>query len=242
MCGRYVCRSDKQKIAEAFAAGEAEDFAFELAPSWNAAPQSTQCVIRISAQTGRREMLAMRWGLVPFWAKDTKVGYSTINARAESLLAKPLYREAARQRRCLIPADAFYEWRAGKVKQPYAFALKDDRLFAFAGLWESWKDRASGAALKTFTIITTDANELVAPFEDRMPAILNRADYGRWLAPTEANAPPIDLPLDLLRPYPAEAMKAWEVSPSVGNTRNDGPELLEPYQNAVPGQRDLFLS
>lgn len=197
-----------------------------FAPSYNVAPQSFQPVVRLDQETGERELTIMRWGLVPFWSKDGNAGYSTINAKAETVATSPVYREAFKRRRCLVPADWFYEWQKidAKTKQPYAIALKDGSLFAFAGLWEAWKDKATGKSLETYTVITTDPNELTEPIHNRMPVILHRRDYERWLTPGE----PVRLPVDLLRPYPDEEMKAWKVGPDVGNVRNNRPELVEP--------------
>jgi putative SOS response-associated peptidase YedK len=171
----------------------------------------------------------MRWGLVPFWAKDPKFGYSTINARAEEAPTKPAYREALKKRRCLVPSDAFYEWQRfdAKHKQPYAIALKSGDPYAFAGLWESWKPK-DGPLLETFTILTTDPNELMQSIHTRMPVILEPRDYDRWLDASRSNGgDPGSPPVDLLRPYPAEKMHAWQVSQRVGNVRNNTPELLE---------------
>ena len=223
MCGRYARRSDKQRIAEAMSAGVP---AFEIGPSYNVAPQTFQPVVRANRDTGEREIVLMRWGLVPYWSRDEKIAFSTINAKAETIASSPTFREALRNRRCLVPADAFYEWQKldAKTKQPYAIAMKNGAVYALAGLWERWKDKKTSTPLESFTIITTDPNELVAPFHNRMPVIIPRRDYERWLAPCA----PDRLPLDLLRPYPAEEMIAWKVDPKVGNVRNDSPELFEP--------------
>jgi putative SOS response-associated peptidase YedK len=179
----------------------------------------------------------MRWGLVPSWANDTKIAYTTINARAEEVATKPAYRDALKKRRCLIPADAFYEWQklGAKTRQPYAIALKSGEPYAFAGLWERWQPKAPAAdpkdpsaapipALETFTILTTDPNQLMEPIHDRMPVLLERSNYDRWLDPGDPARPPIDL----LRAYPAEQMTAWKVSDRVGNVRNDDAQLLDP--------------
>jgi putative SOS response-associated peptidase YedK len=228
MCGRYGRRADKQRIAEMMQAGDTNVFDVDFAPSYNVAPQTMQPVIRLDPDTGRRELAMMRWGLVPFWSKDGKAGYSTINARAETITTSPAYRESVKRRRCLVPVEFFFEWQKldAKTKQPYAIALTDGNLFAFAGLWETWRDKANGKTLESYTIITTDPNELMEPFHDRMPAILDPKDYERWLAPAE----PSQLPVDLLRPYPAEEMKAWKVSTDVGNVRNNRPELIDPVE------------
>lgn len=195
-----------------------------LEPSYNAAPQSFQPVVKLDSETGERELTVMRWGLVPFWSKDGKAAFNTINARAESIATSPAFREAWKRRRCLVPADWFYEWKKldEKAKQPYAIAMKNDSLFAFAGLWETWRDKAGEQELQTYTIVTTDANELMEQIHNRMPVIVEPKDYERWMAPTD----PAHLPVDLLKPYPAEQMKAWKVSRAVGNTRNNDPSLI----------------
>jgi putative SOS response-associated peptidase YedK len=227
MCGRYGRRADKQRIAEWMQAHDTNVFddAY-LAPSYNVAPQSWQPVVRLGPETGERELTVMRWGLVPFWSKEAKAAFNTINAKAETIATSPAYREAWKRRRCLIPAEWFYEWHRidEKTRQPFAMGMKDGSLFAFAGLWETWKDKETGKTLETYTIITTDPNELMEPIHNRMPVIVPRKDYGRWMAPAD----PAHLPVDLLRPYPAEEMKAWKVSSAVGNTRNNNPDLVTP--------------
>jgi putative SOS response-associated peptidase YedK len=227
MCGRFARRSTQEVLADWFGV-ELVDMPW-FAPSYNVAPQSVQPVVRLKPEgpdrdPGSREFALMRWGLVPFWAKDAAIGYSTINARAEEAAAKPAYREAVKRRRCLVPADAFYEWQRldAKTKQPYAIVLRDGEPCAMAGLWERWQPR-EGAPLETFTILTTGPNELMKPIHNRMPAILEPRDYSRWLSPGDPARPP----LDLLRPFPAERMLAWPVSGRVGNTRNNDATLLE---------------
>ena len=170
---------------------------------------------------------------MPYWAKDAKIGYSTINARAEEAAAKPLYREAFKKRRCLIPADAFYEWQQlnQRKKRPFAFALQSGEPYAFAGLWERWKPR-DGEPLETFTILTTDPNALAERVHNRMPVILEPRNYSRWMEPGDPARPPIDL----LRPYPAEKMHSWPVDERVGNVRNNDAELL----NERPPENLLF--
>jgi putative SOS response-associated peptidase YedK len=224
MCGRFARKSTQEVLAEWFDL-ELEEMPW-FAPSYNAAPQSVQPVVRLNRDSGRREAALLRWGLVPFWAKDAKLAITTINARAEEAASKPAFREALKMRRCLVPADAFYEWqRPGpKTKRPFAFALASDEPYAFAGLWESWLPKAPGGArpLETFTILTTEPNELMAPVHNRMPVILEPKDYDRWLDPGDPAQPP----LKLLRPYAAERMKVWPVSDRVGNVRNNDTELL----------------
>jgi putative SOS response-associated peptidase YedK len=225
MCGRFARRSTQEVLADWFGV-EIEDMPW-FAPTFNAAPQSTQPIVRLNRDAGTREFAVARWGLVPFWAKDAKFGYSTINARAEEVVAKPAYREAFKKRRCLVPADAFYEWQKldAKTKRPFAIALRSGEPYAFAGLWESWKPK-DAEPLETFTIVTTDSNEVTERLHDRMPVILEPRDYDRWLEPGDPTHPPTDL----LRPFPAEKMHAWPVSDRIGNVRNDDPNLLTPAE------------
>jgi putative SOS response-associated peptidase YedK len=237
MCGRFARKSTQEVLADWFGV-ELEDMPW-FAPSYNAAPQSVQPVVRQNRDTGSREFAQMRWGLVPFWAKDAKFGYSTINARAEEAASKPAYREALKKRRCLVPADAFYEWQRidKKTRHPFAFALRSGEPYAMAGLWERWQPK-EGEVLETFTILTTDPNELMEPVHDRMPVILEPRDYERWLdADGHDSGDGARPPVELLRPFPAEKMVAWPVSERVGNVRNNDPQLLEPFE---PGQGTLF--
>jgi putative SOS response-associated peptidase YedK len=227
MCGRFARRSTREVLADWFGVDLEDLPAFSA--SYNIAPQSVQPVVRQGQDSGAREFALLHWGLVPFWAKDAKIGYSTINARAEEAAEKPAFREALRKRRCLVPADAFYEWARvdAKTKQPFAIALKSGEPYAFAGLWERWRPK-NGEALETFTILTTDANEVLEPIHNRMPVILEPKDYSRWLEPGTVER----LPVDLLRPFPAEQMTAWPVSNRVGNVRNNDPELLAPRESS----------
>lgn len=178
MCGRYVRRSDKQRIAEHFSVHgpSLPDFG----PSWNVAPQTFQPIVRLNRDTAERELVLMRCGLI--WAKGLSIGPRTIKARAETITTAPAFREAIKYRRCLVPADAFYEWRKldAKNKQPFAIAMRDGPPYALAGLWERWKDRKAGTELLTFTVITTDPNQVVPPMHDRMPVIIQERDYDRW--------------------------------------------------------------
>lgn len=225
MCGRYYRKADKQKIAEAFHATKVDETGF---PPWdyNVSSTSLQPIIRQDRENDERELAVMRWGLVPFFTKDIASvrGFSTINARAETVAKSPTYREPFKKRRCLVPASGFYEWKKldSKNKQPYGFDLLNGRMMAFAGLWDAWKDPKTNHWLQTYTIITTDANELMAPVHDRMPVILHPRDYDRWLDRAETERPPIDL----LRPFPADEMENFEVSKDVGNVKNNSPELL----------------
>lgn len=227
MCGRYGRRADKQRIAEWMQTHNTNVFDDSyFAPSYNIAPQSLQPVVRLDPESGGRELTVMRWGLVPFWAKDTKIGYSTINAKSETVQTSPAFRESWKRRRCLIPAEWFYEWKKldEKHKQPYAIAMKDDSMFGFAGLWDRWKDKSTGQQVETYTILTTDPNELMQSIHNRMPVIIARKDYERWLADVDLSRAPVDL----LKPYPVEEMKAWQVSSAVGNVRINNQDLVAP--------------
>lgn len=227
MCGRYGRRADKQRIAEWMQAQDTNVFDDSyFAPSYNIAPQSWQPVVRLGPETGERELTIMRWGLVPFWSKDGKSAFNTINAKAENIATSVMYREPFKRRRCLVPADWFYEWQKvdAKTKQPYAIGMKDGSLFAFAGLWETWKDKESGKTLETYTIVTTDPNSLMEPIHNRMPVILKPKDYERWLEPGDPARPSVDL----LRQFDADEMKAWKVGKDVGNVRNNNLGLVAP--------------
>lgn len=255
MCGRYLRRSDKQRIAEWFKLGEVPDFA--LAPDYNIAPTTFQPVIRLARETGERELVLMRWGLVPYHAKSLAEykGVSTINARAESITGG-MWKRLFERHRCLVPANGFYEWQSltmptavqegrpakkPKVeKKPFVFSLPGTPLFAFAGVWDAWRDPANGEWLQSFAIITTEANELMASVHTRMPVLLHRRDYERWLD----RSPDAPLPLDLLRPYESEEMAAGEANPLVNSVRNNGEEMLqkpgdESRSDLGPGQLPL---
>ena len=220
MCGRYSLKADISQLALRFEfAGD--DVVHK--PAYNIAP--TQQVLTVT-NDGERKAEHMRWGLIPFWAKDAKIGYRMINARGETVAEKPSFRTALRKRRCLIPADGFYEWQklGGKQKRPMRITLKSDEPFAFAGLWETWKD-PEGALVKSCTIITTSANELLSPIHHRMPVILPREQESLWLDQAIEN--PLAL-ASAIAPYPDSELEAFEVSPLVNNARNTGPEVMLP--------------
>ena len=234
MCGRYYNRRQKQELAERMKAKTV--FQDPYVPDYNIAPTTFQPVIRQERDSGEREMVLLRWGLIPFFAKslaDWK-GVTTINARAETVATSPTYRAPFKTRRCIIPADGFYEWKAADTpkgkKTPFAFSLRSGEPFAFAGLWDAWKEPKPAREsvhtpdrwLQTFTIITTEANELMSNVHTRMPVILLQSDWDRWLDRT----PTDQLPIDLLRPYESDAMQAALCNPTVGNVKNNGPEML----------------
>lgn len=225
MCGRMVQAIPPATLAEVF---NIEGELPNLAPSWNLAPKQPAGVVRHNPQTGERVLSVLQWGLVPSWA-DADHTYSTINAKAEELENKRFYRDAWRQgRRCIVPVDAFYEWRTeGKgAKQPYAIARDGEAVSALAGLWES-KRLENGEVLRTFTIITCAPNNAMEPFHDRMPVILDQAVWSTWLE--TAN---LEDAARLMQPCPDDALKIWPVSRAVGNVRNNGLELLTEYKTS----------
>jgi len=226
MCGRYTQTHELAVLEEYFGFSAPET---EISPRYNIAPGQYAPVIRLDHE-GQRKLELMRWGLVPFWAKDESIGSRLINARSETLSEKPSFKQALKRRRCLILADGFYEWaKVPGGKQPYYLKLKDSAPFAFAGLYERW-DKGEGETgtlknpLYTFTIVTTTPNAVVEPVHERMPVMLRREDEARWLNP-EAE---LDELLALLKPYAAEMMQSYPVSKQVNRPDNDEPGLIQP--------------
>ena len=223
MCGRFAQASSPEAIAELFAL-PAESVPL-YRPRYNLAPTQPALVLRRHPHTGRRELTFLIWGLIPSWAKDPGIGDRLINARAETLAEKPAFRAAFRRRRCLVPADGFFEWRkAGKTKQPLFITRKDRRPMAFAGLWEYWES-PDGSVIESFTLITTEPNDLVRPIHDRMPAILPEDAFEAWLAP---DADLHELQALLRSPYPAALLEAWPVSSLVNSPAHDDASLIDP--------------
>jgi putative SOS response-associated peptidase YedK len=222
MCGRYELHTHPTAIALAFGLPAPP----ATLPRFNIAPMQDVPVVRM-APSGDRELAFVRWGLVPRWAKDPSIGSKMINARSETLAEKPSFRTALKRHRCLIPADGFYEWKvtAAGGKQPIHIGMKDQSLFAFAGLTERWLS-PEGEVLDTCTIITTQANALLATMHDRMPVIVAPAQYGRWLDVAVADVG------DLFAPYPADAMTYYPVSTRVNSVRHDDATLIEPVPEA----------
>ncbi len=222
MCGRFTLHHTAEEIAERFEA----EMGIPLEPRFNVAP--TQAVTVVT-QNGTRHLDQFQWGLVPSWARDPKIGGRMINARAETLAEKPAYRTALARRRCLIPADGFYEWKeadnpAEGGKTPMHFRRKDGALFAFAGLWDEWH-APDGSPLRSCTIITGTPNPLVAPVHDRMPMILRSENEDAWL---DGGLRDSDALLSLLAPYPADVMEVYAVSRLVNAPRVDSSECMEP--------------
>ena len=225
MCGRYSLSTDARAIASHFGLQrEAMPTDFGLFARYNIAPSQAVPVLRHNGGLKRRRLQMMQWGLIPFWAKDPSIGNHMINARAETVGKKPAYRSAWKQRRCLIPADGFYEWQKGAAdKQPFMIRVGKRKLFAFGGLWEHWQS-PDGSEIDSCTILTITPNTLTAPIHDRMPVIIDPADYDPWLEAGTAEA------AELLRPYPAEVMGAQPVSKLVNNPKIDEPRCAEPIQ------------
>lgn len=224
MCGRARLSSDVSEIKLAFSIPPDRPTP-NFAPSWNVAPTDLLPVVHFDAKVHQRSLDVMRWGLIPYWAKDIKIGFSTINARAEEIDTKPAFREAFRQRRCLVPFDNFFEWaKTPTGKQPYAIGLKGAGLMAMAGLWETWRSPA-GERVRSFTIVTTTPNALCAELHDRMPVVLKPEAWPAWLGEEPADVAQLKA---LLSPYPSEDMVSWPVSARVGNVKNNDPGLIEP--------------
>lgn len=220
MCGRFALYSDPSTLARRF---ETETIP-GMEPRYNIAPSQTIPIVR--EESGKRQFALVHWGLIPHWAKDIKIGYHTINARAETVNSKPAFRNAFKHRRCLVPADGWYEWQVipgSKTKQPWFIALKDRQPLAFAGLWEQWKT-PEGGELESCTIIVTDANSFTRQIHDRMPVILSPGDWDAWL---ESEAKDAEGLQSLLKPYPSEDIAAWPVSTKVNSPRNDSLECLD---------------
>ena len=219
MCGRFIQCTSGDRLAERFHLSTAP----ELTPRYNVAPSQPVGAIR-SAEGDGREWVALRWGLVPAWAPEPRTAYRTINARAETAAEKPTDRQAFCCRRCLIPADGFYEWQTvGKGKQPSCIAAADGQPMAFAGLWDRWE--RNGQVLESGTILVTPANARIAPLHDRMPAILDPAAEARWLDPRITDPAALR---PLLVPCPSARLRVWPVSAAVNSTRHDGPDLMAP--------------
>ena len=222
MCGRFTLRTPAGAIVEQFhLRGE-----LQLPLRFNIAPSQPIAAVRQTVAGGERELAMLRWGLIPFWAKEAAIGNRMINARSETLAEKPSFRAAYKNRRCLIVADGYYEWQKRESgKQPYYFHRQDDGPFAFAGLWERWDKGPE--PIESCTIITTDANELSRPIHDRMPVILSPEKYDLWLDPEFEETAPLQ---PLLQPYPSDDLVAEPVSTHVNRPTNDDPRCIEVHR------------
>lgn len=221
MCGRFAFYSPAEATAALFGA----DGTLDLSPRYNIAPSQTVAAIR-NTQEQTRELVPLRWGLVPFWAKDRAIGNRLTNARAETVAEKPSYRAAFKHRRCAVLADGFYEWRrTGDSKTPYFISLASSEPFALAGLWEEWTDKENGELLQTTTLITTAANEFMTPLHHRMPVILESATADEWLSGNADFLPGVQAVMPNLQ--------AWPVNRRVNNARNQGADLIDPDGDVI---------
>ncbi len=221
MCGRFTL-TDTDNISSRFNITTSMNISEKITPHYNIAP--TQIIPVICKGENQENIIEFRkWGLVPFWAKDTEIGHKMINARAETLTQKPSFKPLIKSKRCLVPSSGFYEWKKiDKRKVPYYIGIKDSKIFSFAGLYDNWKDNA-GNELKTFTIITTDANNTLKPIPNRMPVILEKEFEEKWL---DIKTQDFDSLSEMLRPYPDNKMIAYAVSSEVNNPNNDNPQLI----------------
>jgi putative SOS response-associated peptidase YedK len=238
MCGRFASFLPPEAVRTFF---RTTNPLVNHAPSWNVAPTQRALVIRRHPETGKRHLDQLQWGLIPHFTKDLKAARKPINARAETAANSGMFRGALTSRRCLVPADAFYEWRTmPDGKQPYAIARRDDAPLAFAGLWEGWRS-PDGHTVRSFAILTTSANATMAVLHDRMPVILEEDQWPIWLGEGEGNAS------DLMQPAAEDVLRLWPVSRAVNSVRNNGAELLDriddphapPPSNAPPGENPV---
>lgn len=234
MCGRYSITSPTEAIQRVFQVPERPN----LPARYNVAPAQDVPAVRLDdAGDGRRHLVMLRWGLIPFWADTPSIGSRMINARSGSAAEKPAFREAFRRRRCLLVADGFYEWQAprekGGRKQPYYITLSSGEPFGFAGLWERWRDPSGQSVIESCTVLTTEANARLRQIHPRMPVMLTPDAFAAWLDP-DGQVPDLQ---QLLQPCPSEAVTAYPISTKVNAVANDGPELIEPLQDSgeAPG-------
>jgi putative SOS response-associated peptidase YedK len=219
MCGRFTISVEPGELTEVLGVETVPD----VRKRYNVAPSQTVLAARVN-DAGKREAVLLRWGLVPWWAKDIKIGYSLINARCETVATKPSFRSAFKKRRCVIPADGFFEWKAvGKVKHPHWFHRKDRKAFLFAGLWERWEPEG-GEPIESCSIVTTEANDIVKPYHDRMPVILSGLAADRWIKPGDITP---EAAAELLKPAPKSFLIENEVSTVVNTPKTDSPECIE---------------
>jgi len=233
MCGRYRLSRRKQIIEQYFGSAHWDE---DWSPRYNIAPSQPVPVVCQNPQKRIRELSLMHWGLIPYWAKDASGSASTINARSETAATKPAFRDPLKYRRCLIPADGFYEWqRTGNIKQPYCFEVRDGELFAFAGLWDSWRN-SDGQWIKTCSILATTPNAVTSVIHDRMPVILDPNYYDRWLDPRVTDASAVS---GLLKPYDGSQMRRYPVSTRINHVANDDEGCSRPMELAQT-QNSLF--
>ena len=234
MCGRYRLSRRKQLIDEYF---DTVSDGCEWTPRYNIAPTQPVPVVRQNPKEPIRELSMMRWGLIPSWVKDSSVAAKMINARSETAAAKPAFREALKSRRCVLPADAFYEWqRTGKNEQPYCFEVNEGEMFGFAGIWDRWRD-PSGKTVETCSILTTTPNVVTSAIHDRMPVILDPDSYDLWLDPGMQDASAAS---EMLKPYGAQVMRCYPISTRINHVANDDEDCSAPAAELVEFQARLF--
>ncbi|OYY94623.1 MAG: hypothetical protein B7Y41_06320 [Hydrogenophilales bacterium 28-61-23] len=224
MCGRFTQYSDIPSIAKRFGVQDGLIRVADGSPRFNIAPSSPILAVRLDSD-GQRELVRLKWGLVPHWSVEPKTGYSTSNAQAESVDSKPAFRAAFKRRRCLIPADGWYEWQAlpdQKAKQPWYYRGQQEAILAFAGVWDRWEQGSQ--VLESCTVIVCDANAIARPVHDRMPVILGEETWHDWLDPNL----PTETAKAMLRTCPESWVRSYPVSRAVSFTRNEGPQLVEP--------------
>lgn len=222
MCGRFVLRASPQNLQTLFDLQQVP----QVEPRYNIAPTQPVLAVRANPHGGLREATYLNWGLIPFWAKDPKIGSRMINARSETAAQKPSFRAAFKYRRCIVPVDGFFEWRKEKAgKQPYLIGMESGEVFGIAGLWERWEQE--GSVVESCTLLTVEANQMMAPLHHRMPVILDPQDYDEWLDPIIQKADPL---LHLMRPFDGAPMRATPVSKLVNNYRNDELACVEPIE------------
>ena len=242
MCGRFRQTRSRKQLEDIFSGRfDAEGLNgndLEIAPHYNIAPSQKIVTVRQPRDQPLRRLSLMRWGLVPQWAKEIKVGYKNINARAETAATTPAFRDTFKSQRCLIPADGFYEWQKGKNgKQPYMFEIAHHENFAFAGLWDQWRD-AEKNIIESCAILTTKPNQLVAGIHDRMPVILDPDAYDLWLDPAFSNTAELTA---MLKPFPSGRMRGYPVSARVNDPKNDDPGCAKPFEPGLAAsQAPLF--
>jgi putative SOS response-associated peptidase YedK len=238
MCGRVVQSSGPLRLAIVEGLNVSDSRMGNVLPRYNAAPSQELLVIRQNHKTGERSLDLLKWGLIPHWCNDPRGGRRPINAKAESVSRLHSFRDAYAQRRCVVPVDGFFEWRAirgVRGKQPYAIAIKDGSPFGLAGLWENWKNPTTAEWERTFAIITVRSNELVGQIHNRMPAILKRETYDRWLG-LESD------PYDLLITYPSKVMTMWPISRRVNKPENDDPSILDRVAEPMDWQAPMPIT
>ena len=231
MCGRVFVKSTLAEMVRGFSFADPAGVTGlgNAFPRYNGAPTLIYpIIVQDEAQKGSAMFTSAKWGLIPSWQKEASTGrLPPINARSESIATNGMFKRAYASRRCLVPIDGYFEWRdihgAGKDKQPYAIAMKSGSPFALAGIYDDWRNPATGEMLRTFSLVTCAPNELMATIHDRMPVILAPADYARWIG-TEAD------PRDLMRPFPSDLMTMWKIGRKVGSPKNDTPDILDPTE------------